>query len=187
MKYLPNLITVLRLLCALTLFFTIPFTGLFWLFYLLGGFSDIIDGWLARKLKATSRIGALLDSLADLLFLLVLAYLLVPYFTWPTWLLLWLGVIVVLRIGAVLLALVKYRRPAFLHTYANKLTGLALFAFPLLIFLLGFTATAIILCLLASYAALEELIIISKVKNWDSNITSMWAGKRSEDSSKHVK
>jgi cardiolipin synthase (CMP-forming) len=64
---LPNFITVGRLLAvplAIWLMLTDRYSAAFWLF-LAAGLSDGIDGYLARRLKARSEIGAYLDPLAD--------------------------------------------------------------------------------------------------------------------------
>jgi cardiolipin synthase (CMP-forming) len=64
---LPNFITLGRLLAvplAVWLMLTDRYAAAFWLF-LAAGVSDAIDGFLARRLKARSEIGAYLDPLAD--------------------------------------------------------------------------------------------------------------------------
>lgn len=64
---IPNLITLGRLLAvplAVWLMLTDRYGAAFWLF-LAAGISDAIDGFLARRLKARSEIGAYLDPLAD--------------------------------------------------------------------------------------------------------------------------
>lgn len=64
---LPNLITLGRLLAvplAVWLMLTDRLAAAFWLF-LAAGISDAIDGYLARRLKARSELGAYLDPLAD--------------------------------------------------------------------------------------------------------------------------
>ena len=42
----------------------------FWTLYALCGISDMVDGWLARRLHAETKAGAILDSVADLSFVL---------------------------------------------------------------------------------------------------------------------
>jgi cardiolipin synthase len=64
---LPNFITLGRLLAVpvgVWLMLTDRYAGAFWLF-VAAGISDGIDGYLARRLKARSEIGAYLDPLAD--------------------------------------------------------------------------------------------------------------------------
>ena len=43
------------------------------IFYFLGVFTDALDGYLARKLKKTSKLGGFLDALIDRIFILVVA------------------------------------------------------------------------------------------------------------------
>ena len=50
----------------------------FWTLYVLCGLSDMADGWLARKLQAESKTGAVLDSVADIVFVACCATRLLP-------------------------------------------------------------------------------------------------------------
>lgn len=67
LRSLPNLITLARLLAvpvAVWLIVTDHFTIAFWLF-VAAGLSDALDGYLARRLRSRSLLGAYLDPLAD--------------------------------------------------------------------------------------------------------------------------
>ncbi len=67
LRQLPNVLTTLRLLLALPLCWMIlqaQFEAVLWI-ALAAGLSDGVDGWLARRLDATSRYGAIVDPLAD--------------------------------------------------------------------------------------------------------------------------
>ena len=99
----------------------------FWLLYIVCGISDIVDGWLARKLNCVTRTGALLDSLADICFVACCAWKLLPILELPQWLWLWAGIIVAIKIVNQLLALMMYGRCCFPHTIANKWAGFLLF------------------------------------------------------------
>ena len=68
MKHLPNAITALRFLGAISLLFFGVKSYAFWAIYFACGISDMADGYLARKLHCESKTGAVLDSLADLVF-----------------------------------------------------------------------------------------------------------------------
>ena len=64
---LPNLITLGRLLCvplAIWLVLSDELGAAFWLF-VAAGLSDAIDGFIAKRFDQRSRLGALLDPLAD--------------------------------------------------------------------------------------------------------------------------
>lgn len=46
---LANGITLFRILCSLALLFCTPLSLPFYVLYAAAGFSDIFDGWIARK------------------------------------------------------------------------------------------------------------------------------------------
>ena len=98
----------------------------FWTLYVLCGLSDIADGWLARILHAESKTGAILDSVADLLFVACSAARLLQVVEIPVWLWTWGGVIVFIKMVNQVSALVVCKRFCFPHTLANRLTGLFL-------------------------------------------------------------
>ena len=127
MRNLPNVISALRVASAFGLLFC-PVTGwAFWALYALCGISDMVDGWLARKLHAETPAGAVLDSLADIVFVICCAFKLLPMWEIPDWLWIWAGIIVVIKIVNQISALAVFKRFRFPHTVANKLTGFLLF------------------------------------------------------------
>ena len=67
-KPIPNAISYLRIAAALALPF-VPAAAVLWL-VVFAGVSDWLDGWIARRFSATSKMGALLDGVADKLFVL---------------------------------------------------------------------------------------------------------------------
>ncbi len=127
MKQLPNIISAVRIAGSLGLLLCDVTGVVFWIIYGLCGISDIVDGWLARRLKCVSKTGALLDSVADICFVVCCAWKLLPILDLPQWLWLWAGVIVMIKVVNQLSALVMYGRCCFPHTKANKITGFLLF------------------------------------------------------------
>ncbi len=127
MTQLPNIITLLRIAGSLGLLLCDVTGAAYWIIYALCGISDIADGWLARKLKCTTKAGALLDSVADICFVVCCVWKLLPILELPQWLWLWAGVIVVIKVVNQLSALVMYGHCCFPHTFANKITGFLLF------------------------------------------------------------
>lgn len=85
------------------------------------------DGYLARRLHAESKAGAVWDSVADFCFVACCAIKLLPVLQIPTWLWIWAGVIALIKLVNQISALVFCKRFCFPHTLANKLTGLLLF------------------------------------------------------------
>ncbi|HML37056.1 MAG TPA: hypothetical protein PKA19_06520 [Bacillota bacterium] len=68
----------------------------------------------------------------------------------------------------------KYHRLAFLHTYANKSTGIVLFFFPFLFWVFGEEITAIAICCIASISAVEEFLINLTSKTLDRDRGSIF-------------
>ena len=154
MKQLPNIISTLRITGSVGLLLCDVTSVAYWIIYSLCGFSDIVDGWLARKLKCVTRTGALLDSFADICFVACCAWKLLPILELPQWLWLWAGVIVVIKIVNQLSALVMYGRCCFPHTTANKITGFLVFiAVPMTVWSIIPIATV---AAIATFAAIQE-------------------------------
>ena len=127
MRHLPNVISVLRIAGSISLLFCDVKGWPFWTLYVLCGLSDILDGWLARKLHVESKTGAVLDSVADILFVVCCAARLLQVVEIPVWLWIWAGVIVFIKTVNQISALIVCKRFCFPHTWANKLTGILLF------------------------------------------------------------
>jgi CDP-diacylglycerol--glycerol-3-phosphate 3-phosphatidyltransferase len=151
---LPNVISVLRIAGSISLLFCDVRGWPFWSLYVLGGLSDIIDGWLARKLHAESKTGAILDSVSDIVFVACCAISLLPVLEIPMWLWIWAGVIVIIKIVNQISSLVVCKRFCFPHTLANKLTGFLLF---LMVPTMFWSMIPIsIVASLATFAAVQE-------------------------------
>ena len=163
MILLPNIITLFRIAGSLGLLFCDVTGVMFWIIYGLCGISDIVDGWLARKLKCVTKKGALLDSLADICFVACCVWKLLPIFDLPQWLWLWAGVIVAIKIVNQLSALVMYGRCCFPHTTANKVTGFLLFIAVPMTF--RSIVPIAIVAAIATFAAIHEHYIITNKNN----------------------
>ena len=152
---MANLITSCRILLSLLLFFPALSPGFYGL-YLAAGLSDMLDGFVARRTNSASPLGARLDSMADIIFLAVCLIKLLPVLTLPVWLWAWVGLIALLRLVNILSGFICRKKLVLLHTRANKLTGALLFLLPLSLGFLNISCTAIPLCALASFAAIQE-------------------------------
>ena len=173
MTQLPNNITLLRIVGSLGLLVCDVTGVVFWLIYGLCGISDIIDGWLARKLKCVTKTGALLDSLADICFVACCVWKLLPILELPQWLWLWGGGIVAIKIVSQISALVIYGCFQFPHTIANKATGFLLFiAVPMTVWsIIPITIVAAI----ATFAAIQEGHFIRTRNNMRKIVTFVLA------------
>ena len=131
-KYIPSILTALRMLGAVLLLLTKPLTLPFYLLHIFCGLTDALDGGFARALHASSRLGAQLDSIADLMFYGVMMGKLMPILLERMPSSLWwiVGAAVFIRLCAYGVAAATQHRFSALHTILNKLTGLLVFLIP---------------------------------------------------------
>ena len=77
---LPNILTTIRLLLIpvfVLVFFSYGTQGLIYgaIIFLIAGFTDVLDGHIARKFNLVTKYGIVLDPLADKLMLLTVLFL----------------------------------------------------------------------------------------------------------------
>ena len=70
---IPNILTISRLILTLPLIINLEINKVEIVFILIiiGGITDYLDGFYARKLNLKTKIGAILDPLTDKIFLLI--------------------------------------------------------------------------------------------------------------------
>jgi cardiolipin synthase len=133
---IPNLISFLRLLgVPLFLYLFLGPKAWGWAVVVLavGGTTDWIDGYLARRLGQVSRLGELMDPLADRLYILatLLAFTIESVVPWA------FTIALLLREAVLLVVILLLRRqghePLPVHYLGKTATFLLLFAFPVLL------------------------------------------------------
>ena len=159
MKIIPNCISFSRIIFSLMLIFVKPLGIAFYTIYIFCGFSDIMDGFIARRTGTTSKFGAKLDSMADMIMVGVLLIMFYPIVNPATKIIIWIVSIGMIRLASMVVALKKYKTFASLHTYGNKITGIVLFLFPILLPYIHTVAMMYIICVIASISAIEEFMI----------------------------
>jgi CDP-diacylglycerol--glycerol-3-phosphate 3-phosphatidyltransferase len=137
--------------------------------------TDAFDGIIARRLKATSAIGAKLDSLADLATCLVM-----PPCAW--WLrpevlkdeAITIGIALIFYFAAQGAGLVKFGRLPSYHTWSAKLSAtLAAIEF-VVIFAGGPGWTLRVLVPFIALACVEEIAITLTLREWHPDIPTFW-------------
>ena len=172
----PNILSFFRIILSLLLVFTKPLSTAFFSMYILCGLSDMLDGFIARRAGTVSKLGAKLDSVADMLLAGVLLIMLFPVINPSKGILAWITLIAAVRLIAVAVAVKKYRTFAMLHTIGNKLTGMVLFITPLLLSIIDRSLLIYIVCTVASLSAIEELLIQVTSTKLDLNTKSLFDG-----------
>ncbi len=138
MKYVPNALTLLRLLMvpvfALLFFSTTENNHIYALIvFLVAGLTDILDGYIARKYQVVSIVGIVLDPLADKLMLLTALVCLAVYGSMPIWVL----VIVLINESILIIAGISmYFKKKKSVTPANTFGKIATVLFSLAVFLM---------------------------------------------------
>lgn len=153
---MANALTICRIVLCVALLITEAFSPTFFLVYALAGLTDMLDGYVARRTNSESELGARLDSIADLVLVIVCLVKLLPAIDVPIWLWAWVAAIALVKVANVASGLVVEKRLVMPHTIANKAAGLVVFLFPFAIPLFGITAPAVIACAVASFAAIQE-------------------------------
>ena len=159
-KHIANILTGCRIFGSILLLFFPAFSMAFYIIYLFCGFSDMVDGTIARKTNSTSKFGSQLDSIADLIFVVVSLFKLLPIIHIPQWLWIWGGVIAVIKTSNIIWGYVSKKQFISLHTIMNKATGLLLFLLPLIIPFVELNCIAITVCTIATLSAIQEGVYI---------------------------
>ena len=155
-RLIVNLLSMSRIVLCLPLLLVDAMTLPFWVLYLIAGLTDILDGFLARRWSVESKFGARLDSLADFLFVLAVGYKLFSWLKLPTALWMMIGLIALVKIINAISSYVVRHRIEYLHTKANKLTGLLLFIGMMAIGQSYFVPVAWMISCIALFAAVLE-------------------------------
>ena len=155
-KQIANIITSSRILSSIGLLYCPVFSDSFYVLYLFCGLTDMVDGTIARKMGAASTFGAKLDTVADFLFVIASFVKLVPVIRIPVWIWVWAAVIAVMKLVNLVWGILDRKQMPFLHTIANKATGLCLFLLPLTMSLVDLRYTVPVVCIIATIAAIQE-------------------------------
>ena len=161
-KQIANIITVSRILCSICLLFCPVFSIGFYIVYLFCGFTDMIDGTIARRTKTISEFGARLDAAADIVFVAVCFAKILPLIHLPVLLWIWIAIIAAVKIGNILWGFICSKRLISIHTLLNKATGCLLFLFPLTLGFIKPMYSSVIVCSLAMVSAIPEVYYTRK-------------------------
>ena len=153
---IANLITCFRIVCGFALLFCQPFSTSFYVLYLVAGFTDMIDGAVARMTGTASKFGAKLDTAADFVFVVVCLSKLLPKLFVPLWLWLWIGGIALIKAVNLLSGYILQKRFVAMHTVMNKVTGILMFIFPLTLPTVDLKHSAPLVCAVTTFAAIQE-------------------------------
>ena len=157
---MANLITCIRIVLSAALLFCPALSPAFFALYLAAGFSDMIDGAVARKTGTVSELGSRLDTIADLVFTAVCLLKLLPVLEIPVWLFIWISVIAAIKLFNIAVGYLKQKQFPAVHSILNKVTGGLLFLLPLTLAFIDLKYSAAAVCAVAAAAAVYEGYLI---------------------------
>ena len=155
-KRIANILTSCRILGSVLLLFFPAFSLGFYIIYFFCGFSDMLDGTIARKTNTVSSFGSKLDTAADFVFMAVCAVKLLPKMNIPVWLWIWIAAIAIVKFTNIIWGFIRRKKLVDYHTFLNKTTGLLLFFLPLTLQFIVPTYSFAVVCTIATIAAIQE-------------------------------
>ncbi len=177
LRHLPNALSIARILAApvLVLLAAAGNEAAFTWVLVPALLSDIADGLIARVFHLQSRLGALLDSIADTL--LLFASMCGIWAFHPDIVAEHASAGIVL-LGAWLIenlaALVRYGRLSSFHTYLSKVAGYLLGIFVGVLFVFGFQPWLLYLAVGTSVLGnLEELALLALLPEWRADVRGL--------------
>ena len=135
---------------------------MFYALYIAAGFSDMIDGAVARKTGAVSEFGSRLDTIADIVFVAVCLIKLLPVLHVPVWLYIWIAIIAFIKVANIAVGFVGQKELISVHSMMNKLTGGLLFVLPLTLAFIDPRYSGAVVCIVATAAAIQEGYLIKR-------------------------
>jgi CDP-diacylglycerol--glycerol-3-phosphate 3-phosphatidyltransferase len=124
-----NIITEIRIVLSAALLFRPALSPGFYALYIAAGFSDMIDGAVARRTGTASELGSRLDTIAD---------------------------IALIKLANIAAGYIRHKEFISVHSVINKVTGLLLFVFPLTLTFIDLRYSAAVVCMVATAAAIQE-------------------------------
>ena len=153
---MTNTITLFRMAAGIVLLLCPMFSPAFFVLYIAAGLSDMLDGFVARKTDTVSELGARLDTMADLVLVVVCLIKLLPILRIPAWLYAWIGIIALIKVVNIISGFAVQKRFVAVHSLMNKATGALLFLLPLTIRAVPLKYSVIVVCAVATFAAIQE-------------------------------
>jgi cardiolipin synthase len=175
---LPNFVSFVRILMAPVLFYFAFSQQPIWFLAALmfSGFTDVLDGFLARMLNQITDMGSRLDSWGDFTIYTTMA--ICAWILWPEIIreeLVSYVVIVISFTSPVIVGLIKFRTITSYHTWTVKIAVVVTFVGYILLFA-GWLdwpfRVAAVFCIIA---ALEEIAITLLIHHEHVDVRTVWA------------
>ena len=185
MFHSANMISAIRVLLA-PLLFVFAFRQMEAWFLgalIFSGFTDVLDGFVARKLHQTSALGAHLDSWGDFVIYSTMAA--CAWILWPELtqqMIIYYALILGSFVLPVLIGLIKFREFTGYHTWGVKIAVLVTFAGYIALYADLAQWPFMIASGLCVIAAVEEILITLVLRHERTDVRSLWVAWKNRDS-----
>ena len=175
---LPNLVSFIRILLAPVLFYFAFNQEPVWFLAALmfSGFTDVLDGFLARILHQVTTLGSRLDSWGDFTIYTTMA--ICAWILWPDIVaeeLIAYVVIVISITSPVIVGLLKFRTITSYHTWTVKVAVVVTFIGYILLFAGWLDWPFRVAAVFCAVAALEEIAITLLIHHEHVDVRTVWA------------
>ncbi len=180
MKKIPFLLIYSRILIAiivivLAILKPANYTPVIATLIITGLLTDVFDGIIARKLNVSSEKLRIWDSNVDQFFwLAVIGSIFYLRFEVVKPLLFTIGVLVFLELLAYLISYIKFKKTIATHSLLAKFWTLTLLTFLIELVLNASSSTYLFCFLVGVISRIEIILIILKLKNWATDIPSIF-------------
>jgi len=180
---LPDLISSIRIgMAPLLFYFAIQQMEIWFLCgLLLSGFTDILDGYLARRFNQITALGSHLDSWGD--FVIYLSMAICAWILWPDIVrreMVYFAMIVGSFSIPVVVGLIKFKRLTSYHTWSVKIAAASTFFAYVLLFAGIAQWPFIIASVICVYAGIEEILITLIMQHERADVRSIRAAMKYE-------
>lgn len=122
----------------------------------------MIDGRVARITNTANEFGSRMDTIADITFVVVCMVKILPILNIPIWLLIWIGVIAIIKVFNIISGYILQKQFVAVHSIMNKITGAVLFILPLTLSIVDLKYSGGFTCTTATLAAIQEGYLVRK-------------------------
>ena len=173
MKNIAKKITITRIVLSIVLLFLNAFTLPFFVVYIYCGISTILDGYLAKKRKEETAEETKLDRIANIIFIAAAMYKIIPELYIPLLLFIWLGFVVIIKIYNMIITYLDHKKISLPESKLTKLAGIMFFIAPLIVANSDTIIVYVLLCLVATAAALNETKLIKLEEEQKTSANTM--------------
>ncbi len=174
---LANAITVSRILLMPFLFMFVveENRNAFFVGYIIVGSTDFLDGFIARKLNQVTKLGKILDSIADIFFYIPTAWFLMvlyPEYIMPN--LLWLVGAFLVYFASFIVSIIKFGKPIMMHTSLLRFNAVLVFSMVILSYFLNTTYLLTFILINFMIGFFESILIFIRFGHVDVDTKSIF-------------